>query len=152
MFWLNYGTLKDHALGVHCPCHALPPPQFTYKVNVGIRILISDTSYPETMGHMFRVFKERKYKPKALCPNWPRRIKLPRGVWVAQLVEQPTLGFGSGHGLMVVRSSPVLGSVLSRESACGCSPSLCPSSPYSPTGVLSHSLSLPQISKSLKKE
>ena len=34
-----------------------------------------------------------------------------RGTWVAQLVKYPTLGFGSGHDLRVVRSSTVSGSV-----------------------------------------
>ena len=40
-----------------------------------------------------------------------------RSTWVAQLVEPPTLGFGSGHGPRVVGSSPVLGSVQSVELA-----------------------------------
>jgi len=35
---------------------------------------------------------------------------------VVQPVECPTLGFGSGHDLRVVRSSPVLGFELSEES------------------------------------
>ena len=39
------------------------------------------------------------------------------GAWVAQLVEHPTLGFGSDDDLRVVRWSPVSGSMLSRESA-----------------------------------
>ena len=29
-----------------------------------------------------------------------------RGVWVAQLVKRPTLDFGSGHDLSVMRLSP----------------------------------------------
>ena len=32
-----------------------------------------------------------------------------RDAWVAQLVKRPTLDFGSGHDLKVVRSNPVLG-------------------------------------------
>ena len=36
---------------------------------------------------------------------------------MAQSVECQALGFGSGHDLRVVGSSPTLGSVLSRESA-----------------------------------
>ena len=40
-----------------------------------------------------------------------------RGAWVAQWGEQQTLGFSSGHDRRGVRSSPVLGSVLSAESA-----------------------------------
>jgi len=36
---------------------------------------------------------------------------------VAQSVKCPTLGFGSGHDLRMVRSSPTSGSVLSAESA-----------------------------------
>ena len=43
-------------------------------------------------------------------------IKL-RGAWVAQLVEHLTLDFGSGHDLRVMGSSPVLGSVLSVQTA-----------------------------------
>ena len=34
---------------------------------------------------------------------------------MAHLVERPTLDLGSGHGLTVVGSSPVLGSALSVE-------------------------------------
>ena len=44
---------------------------------------------------------------------------------MAQLVDHPTLDFGSGHDLRVMGSSPVLGSVLSVESACP-SPSALP--------------------------
>ena len=36
---------------------------------------------------------------------------------MAQSVEHPTLNFGSGYDLRVVRSSLALGSSLSRESA-----------------------------------
>ena len=39
------------------------------------------------------------------------------GAWVARLAGCPALGFGSGHGLSVVRSSPGLGSTLSRENS-----------------------------------
>ena len=39
------------------------------------------------------------------------------GDWVAQLVKQLTLDFGSGHDLRVVRSSPTLGFALSMEPA-----------------------------------
>ena len=39
------------------------------------------------------------------------------GAWVAQLVESPTLGFGSGYYFRIVRLSPALGPVLSAESA-----------------------------------
>ena len=42
-------------------------------------------------------------------PSW--------GVWVVQLVKCPTLGFGSGSNLRVMRSSPTSGSALSAESA-----------------------------------
>ena len=38
-------------------------------------------------------------------------------VWVVQLVKHPTLDFGLGHDLMVVRLSPALGSALSMEPA-----------------------------------
>lgn len=40
-----------------------------------------------------------------------------RGAWVGQSVKRLTLGFGSGHELMVVRVSPTSGSGLSAESA-----------------------------------
>ena len=39
------------------------------------------------------------------------------GAWVAQSVKHLALDFGSGHDLRVVRLSPVLGSMFSRESA-----------------------------------
>ena len=39
------------------------------------------------------------------------------GSWVTQSVKCPTLGFGSGHNLMVVRASPALGSMLGMEPA-----------------------------------
>ena len=53
----------------------------------------------------------------------------------AQLVKHTTLDFGSGHDLTVMRTSPVLGSVLSWESAWD---SLSPSPPAPPpTGTLS---------------
>jgi len=37
--------------------------------------------------------------------------------WVAQLVKRPTLDFGSGHDLRVVRSSPTSGPMLGMEPA-----------------------------------
>ena len=37
--------------------------------------------------------------------------------WVAQSVKHLTLDFGSGHNLLVMRSSPVLGSALRVELA-----------------------------------
>jgi len=40
-----------------------------------------------------------------------------RGVWVAQLVKQLTLGVASSHDLRALRPSPALGSVLSTEYA-----------------------------------
>ena len=40
-----------------------------------------------------------------------------RGAWVAQSVKNLTLDFGSGHDLRILRSSPMLGFVLSVESA-----------------------------------
>ena len=36
---------------------------------------------------------------------------------MAQSVKHPTLDFGSGHDLRIVSSSPILGSLLSAESA-----------------------------------
>ena len=39
------------------------------------------------------------------------------GTRVAQSVEHLTVGFGSGHDLTVVKSSPTWGSLLSEESA-----------------------------------
>ena len=54
------------------------------------------------------------------CPNGHKNGQLKKqldsqGAWVAQLVGCPTLAFGSGHDLMVVRS--MSGSELSEESA-----------------------------------
>ena len=40
-----------------------------------------------------------------------------QGAWVAQLVKHPTLDFGLGHDLIVVRWSTPLGSVLGMEPA-----------------------------------
>ena len=40
-----------------------------------------------------------------------------RGAWMVQLVKCMTLGFGSAHDLRVLRSNPMLGSVLCTESA-----------------------------------
>ena len=40
-------------------------------------------------------------------------INTSRSAWVTQLVEQLTLGFGSGHHLGVVRPRPALGSAFS---------------------------------------
>ena len=37
--------------------------------------------------------------------------------WVTQSVKHPTFGFGSGHDLRVMRSSPELGSTLSMKPA-----------------------------------
>ena len=39
-----------------------------------------------------------------------------KGAWVAQSVKHPTLDFGSGHDLRIMRSSLPSGSVLSAES------------------------------------
>ena len=47
--------------------------------------------------------------------NVPSRF--PWGAWMAQSVECLTFDFGSGHDLRVMRSSPVLGSMLSKECA-----------------------------------
>ena len=58
------------------------------------------------------------------------------------LFEHQTLDFGSGHDLMVVRSSPMLGSVLNVESTC---PFL--SGPSAPALLGSLSLSLSSINK-----
>ena len=45
------------------------------------------------------------------------RNNLNGGIWVTQLVKHLTLDFSVGHDLRVVRSSPVSGSALSKESA-----------------------------------
>ena len=42
-----------------------------------------------------------------------------RGAWVAQLVKQPTLDFGSGRDLTVLRVSPPLGSKPTAHSLLG---------------------------------
>ena len=67
--------------------------------------------------------------------------KKKRGTWVAQLVKHPTLGFGSGHDLMVCGFGPHIGlcadgTELAWDSV---SLSLCPSPALS--------LSLSKISK-----
>ena len=52
------------------------------------------------------------------------------GEWVAQLVEHPTLDFGSGHDLKFMILSPMSSSVLSAWNLLGIlslSLSLCPS-------------------------
>ena len=43
----------------------------------------------------------------------------PRGIGVAQLDKRPALDFSSGHDLIVVRSSPLFGSVLTVGSLLG---------------------------------
>ena len=45
------------------------------------------------------------------------KLRRHRDTWVDQSVGHPTLDFGSGHDLRVVRSSSVSGYVLSVESA-----------------------------------
>ena len=55
-----------------------------------------------------------------------------RGTWVAQLFEQQTLGFSSGHDLGVVKSSLTSGSVIRVESASEFVPLPPPSSRPSP--------------------
>ena len=73
------------------------------------------------------------------------------GAWMTQSVKCPTLGFGSGFDLRVVRLSPVLGSVPNVESACHFLsfplPTLCPSS-----CMLSLSPFLSQINKKEKRK
>lgn len=54
-----------------------------------------------------------------------------RSAWVAQLVKHPTLDFGSGHDLRVLRLSPVSGSALNGE------PGWDSLSPYAPPCFLS---------------
>ena len=39
------------------------------------------------------------------------------GAWVAKSVKHPTLDFGSGHDIRIMRSSPTSGSALGMESA-----------------------------------
>ena len=43
---------------------------------------------------------------------WHFIIKRDRDAWVGQSVKHPAVAFGSGHDLMVLRSSPELGSAL----------------------------------------
>ena len=57
---------------------------------------------------------------------------------MAQSVERPTLDFSSGHDLIVVRSSPTSGSVLTAQSLLG---TLSPSLPAPPLRTHSHALS-----------
>ena len=75
------------------------------------------------------VLREVRWRGKCQTTytRWARLEVLPWGTWVAQSVMHPTLGFGSGHDLTVVKSSPLAsGSVLGVEPAYGClSLSLC---------------------------
>ena len=64
------------------------------------------------------------------------------GRLVAQLVKRPTLDFGSGHDLRIMRLSPALSSVFSRMSA---RDSLSPSAPPLHAHMQSLSLSNKQI-------
>ena len=57
---------------------------------------------------------------------WILKLVIRLGCWVAQSIKRPTLHFGSGHDLMVLRSSTVLGYALGMERA---RDSLCPSAP-----------------------
>ena len=86
----------------------------------------------------------KEYKFSSVVAQSYTKNKL-SGTWVAQLVECLTLDFSLGHGLRVMELSPILGSLLSEESACA-SPSAPPpalSPPLSPS--FNHSLS--QINK-----
>ena len=52
-------------------------------------------------------------KRNKIYQNWKGRCKIvSSGDWVAQSVKCPTLDLRLGHDLLVVRSSPVLGSLL----------------------------------------
>jgi len=70
---------------------------------------------------------------------------------VAQSLEFPTVGFGSGHDLRVVKSNPASGSELGLEPA---SDSPSPSTPPPPPRVHMHvfSLALKRRNKILKKK
>ena len=63
-----------------------------------------------------------------MCPHLLKDLIF-KGAWVAQSVKRPTLGFGSGHDLMVREFKPLIG----LHAACAepawdsLSPSLCPS-------------------------
>ena len=45
------------------------------------------------------------------------KIKATRSTWVTQSVRHPTVDFGSGHDLRVMRLSSISGSALGTESA-----------------------------------
>ena len=45
------------------------------------------------------------------------KVKINWGTWVVQPVKYPTIDFGLGHDLRVVRLSPMLGFLLSGECA-----------------------------------
>ena len=84
-----------------------------------------------------------------IFPNWIHQDSW--RAWVAQSVECPTLGFGSGHGARVMGSSPKSGSALRLEPAWdSLSLSFSLSLPVSPTRALSLSLS-PLSQKKLKR-
>lgn len=50
------------------------------------------------------LMQHRPLQYKGICV--PLESPKPGSTWVAQLVEQPTLGFGPGHDLRVIRLSP----------------------------------------------
>ena len=64
-----------------------------------------------------------------------------RGVWASQPVESPTLGFGSGHDLMVREFEPRVGLCADREEPPWDSQSLLLSLCPSPTHALCLALS-----------
>ena len=84
-------------------------------------------------------FHYRK-KPLKMGGSWD--------AWVAQSIKHPTLDFSSGRDLRIVRSSFVLSSVISRESAWD---SLSPSVSRSTPCIHSLSFFLSQVSKSFLK-
>ena len=67
------------------------------------------------------------------------KVNLSWGAWMAQSVRHLTVDFTSGHDLMVLRSSPTLGSRLGVKPAYY---SLSPSALHARTYALSLSLSL----------
>lgn len=101
---------------------------------IQICLLYGHTPYTPKRDNQVKIMKEKlEVYPSSLCSKLPpqnlktlSKIVSPWGAWVAQFVKHLTPCFGSGHNVRVVRWSPMLGFMLSREFAWD---SLSPSAP-----------------------
>ena len=85
--------------------------RLTRKKETEVKICISAELLEPKKNWVFLV------KVMRTTPQLSTERRTFQGAWVAQSVKCPTPGFGSGHDLRAVRSSPALGSVLSGEAA-----------------------------------